>query len=126
MKVLVDTNVLVRVAHKTHPHTRLAETALQQLWNDGHDLRIVPQVLYEYWSVATRPIEQNGLGFLPPVVTVDVDRFKRIFFNFARRAGSPRALAATRAQLQRHGQASSRCSSRSRHAASWLDAPADI
>jgi len=79
VRVLVDTNVLVRVAHKNHPHTPVAEGALRQLWNDGHELRVVPQVLYEYWSVATRTAEQNGLGFSTDVVDADIDRFKQLF-----------------------------------------------
>jgi predicted nucleic acid-binding protein len=79
MKVLVDTNVLTRVAHRNHPHTPLADAALQRLWVDGHELRIVPQVLYEYWSVATRPPDNNGLGFPPDLVAADVERFKSVF-----------------------------------------------
>jgi predicted nucleic acid-binding protein len=79
MRVLVDTNVLSRVAHKNHPHTPVAIAALQRLWDEGHELRIVPQVLYEYWSVATRPVQQNGLGFTPAVVDADITNFKRVF-----------------------------------------------
>jgi predicted nucleic acid-binding protein len=63
MRILIDTNVLARIAHKNHAHTPIAHAALRRLWSDGHELRIVPQVLYEYWSVATRPVAENGLGF---------------------------------------------------------------
>jgi predicted nucleic acid-binding protein len=76
---LVDTNILTRLADKNHPHTSLAVAALQALWRAGHELRIVPQVLYEYWAVATRPIEANGLGLSADVVASDVDRFKLLF-----------------------------------------------
>lgn len=79
MRVLVDTNVLARVAHKNHPHTPVASAALQYLWSGGHELRIVPQVLYEYWSVATRPAGENGLGFTAEVADADVSNFKRVF-----------------------------------------------
>jgi predicted nucleic acid-binding protein len=79
MRVLVDTNVLARIAHKNHPHTTLANAALQRLWSEGHELRVVPQVLYEYWSVATRPVEENGLGFSTDVVDADVSSLKRVF-----------------------------------------------
>lgn len=37
-----------------------------------HEPVIVPQVLYEYWSVATRPIQHNGLGFSPEDVDADI------------------------------------------------------
>lgn len=79
MRILVDTNVLARIAHKNHPHTPIADGAVRRLLSDGHELRVVPQVLYEYWSVATRPAEQNGLGFSSEVVDGDIHRFKQIF-----------------------------------------------
>ena len=79
MRILVDTNVLARLAHKNHPHTAVVNAALRQLWTDGHELRVVPQVLYEFWSVATRPIEHNGLGFSTATVDADIERFSRIF-----------------------------------------------
>jgi predicted nucleic acid-binding protein len=79
MRVLVDTNVLTRIAHKNHAHASVATGAIERLLSEGHELRIVPQVLYEYWSVGTRPVEQNGLGFSAEVVDADVSRFKRIF-----------------------------------------------
>jgi predicted nucleic acid-binding protein len=79
MRVLIDTNILTRVAQKNHSHSNIAAQALERLWNQGHDVRVVPQVLYEYWSVATRPIERNGLGFSAEVASADIDRFKVLF-----------------------------------------------
>jgi predicted nucleic acid-binding protein len=76
---LVDTNVLTRLAIKNDLHSARAAAALQALWDAGHELRIVPQVLYEYWAVATRPVEANGLGFPAEVVSDDLDRFKAMF-----------------------------------------------
>jgi predicted nucleic acid-binding protein len=76
MKALVDTNILARLAHKQHPLAPVAEAALRKLWTDGYELRVVPQVLYEYWSVATRPAEQNGLGFSVEIADADVTRFR--------------------------------------------------
>ncbi|TWT88832.1 PIN domain protein [Pseudobythopirellula maris] len=63
MTVLVDTNVLLRVNHDGHPQSATAQETISRLINTSHDLRTVPQVLYEYWAVATRPVESNGLGF---------------------------------------------------------------
>ena len=79
MRILLDTNILARIAHRNHPHTPIANGALSRLWQEGHEVRIVPQVLYEYWSVATRPAAQNGLGISPQTADADVSDFKRIF-----------------------------------------------
>src|SRR5262249_17799803 len=39
-----------------------AIAAVDWLQANGHECVIVPQVLYEYWVVATRPRDKNGLG----------------------------------------------------------------
>jgi predicted nucleic acid-binding protein len=62
MKVLVDTNVLLRLFQSQHPHAPLAEAAIRSLTNNGVQLCIVPQNMYEFWAVATRPLTNNGLG----------------------------------------------------------------
>ena len=65
MQVLLDTNVLLRSVEPRHAQHQTSVDATDALRQRGHDLVIVPQVLYEFWSVATRPIEQNGLGMGP-------------------------------------------------------------
>jgi predicted nucleic acid-binding protein len=79
MKVLVDTNVLVRTAHVGHGDQALAIAALERLRNERHELRTVPQVLYEYWAVATRPPDKNGLGFGVEEVDRQIREFQILF-----------------------------------------------
>ncbi len=62
MKILVDTNILLRRAQPVSPHHQLALDALIELVRAGNTLCVVPQVIYEFWSVATRPVNVNGLG----------------------------------------------------------------
>ncbi len=62
MNVLVDTNVLLRVAQIASPQRATARAELLVLAGSGTTLCIVPQVLYEYWVAATRPPTVNGLG----------------------------------------------------------------
>lgn len=62
MLILVDTNVLLRVVEPRHAQHDQAIAALRMLRSAGHELCVVPQVHYEFWVVATRPSEQNGLG----------------------------------------------------------------
>jgi predicted nucleic acid-binding protein len=62
MKMLLDTNVLLRIAQPAHPQRTEALEATVRLSEAELDLCLVPQVLYEFWSVATRPVSVNGLG----------------------------------------------------------------
>ena len=62
MKILVDTNVLLRLGDKRHAMHGEALAAIGWLDANGYECVIVPQVLYEYWVVATRPLQNNGLG----------------------------------------------------------------
>lgn len=62
MRVLVDTNVLFRLMQRSHPHHLAALGAVKSLQSRGAGLHIVPQVMYEFWVVATRPSSHNGLG----------------------------------------------------------------
>jgi predicted nucleic acid-binding protein len=79
MRVLIDTNVLVRLVHRNHPHQQVARSALKALEDAGEELRIVPQTLYEYWAVVTRPIERNGLGFSPDISLAHIQELKTFF-----------------------------------------------
>lgn len=53
--------------------------ALETLPGRGRDLHIVPQNLVELWVVATRPVEQNGLGMRPAAVAIEINRIKSMF-----------------------------------------------
>ena len=61
--ILVDTNVWVRTLRPDDPQHLSAVDAVTSLRTAGHQLAVVPQVFYELWSVSTRPVANNGLGF---------------------------------------------------------------
>jgi len=77
--VLVDTSTLLRTLQPLHPHLETARAAIKTLTAQGRDLHIVPQNLIELWVVATRPVEQNGLGLTPAAAAVEVTRLKSMF-----------------------------------------------
>jgi predicted nucleic acid-binding protein len=77
--LLVDTNVLLRAAQKQHPQHEAALAALNGAKGRGDRLYIVPQVLYEFWVVATRPIEANGLGLTTAQSIAELHRIRRLF-----------------------------------------------
>jgi hypothetical protein len=62
MTVVIDANVLLRFADPTAAQHPIAVAALSALRAQGESLRSIPQSLYEFWVVATRPVANNGLG----------------------------------------------------------------
>jgi len=79
MAVLLDTNVLLRLAQPHHPSAHVAARALRALRIGGETLHITQQNIVEFWAVATRPIAANGLGFSTEQATAEVDALKRLF-----------------------------------------------
>ena len=63
MRILLDTNILIRLDDLSSAQRPSARRALELLAKGGGHLNTVPQVFYEYWVVATRATERNGLGF---------------------------------------------------------------
>lgn len=74
MRVLLDTNILLRLAVPSHPMFVVARQAVKNLADRGDESVVVPQVIYEYWVVSTRPLEQNGLGLSAQQTGVAVDK----------------------------------------------------
>jgi predicted nucleic acid-binding protein len=65
VRVLLDTNIVGRQSQPSHQLHSIVVAAIKQLGGAGHELFLVPQVLYEFWTIATRPEIENGLGFSP-------------------------------------------------------------
>ncbi|HEV3256865.1 MAG TPA: PIN domain-containing protein, partial [Gemmataceae bacterium] len=79
MNVLIDTNVLGRLAEPVHPQHPLADDATKALRGRGDSPCVVPQVLYEFWVVATRPAAQNGLGLTAAQAETEISRIEAFF-----------------------------------------------
>jgi predicted nucleic acid-binding protein len=79
MNVLVDTNIVSRMAQPGSPQYRAALGGSDALRLRGDLLYVVPQVLYEFWAVATRPLAVNGLGLTVAAVAAELTRLKVIF-----------------------------------------------
>jgi predicted nucleic acid-binding protein len=79
MSTLLDTNILTRAAQPGHPMHRPAVDAVAELSRQGEVLCIVPQNLYEFWVVSTRPIAQNGLGMTPSQAQAELSHLKTLF-----------------------------------------------
>lgn len=79
MRVLIDTNVLLRLADSSHASHQVAADAVKTLRARKHELVVVPQSIYEFWSVSTRSIEANGLGKSPAYAEMMVSKFCGVF-----------------------------------------------
>ena len=79
MNYLVDTNILTRLAEPGHAMHQQARDAVKLLVRQGHKLHIVPQNLYEFWVVCTRPLNVNGLGKTTAEATVELANLKALF-----------------------------------------------
>jgi predicted nucleic acid-binding protein len=79
MKILIDTNIVLRMADAGHAMHDQALAAIDWLDSQGHECVIVPQVLYEYWAVATRPLANNGLGMSPTETDLALSQWTTVF-----------------------------------------------
>jgi len=79
IRVLIDTSTLLRTLQPKHLQHETATRALELLATQGRELRIVPQNLVELWVVATRPVDQNGLGLTPSATAAELKRIKGMF-----------------------------------------------
>jgi predicted nucleic acid-binding protein len=79
MNVVLDTNILGRMAEPGHPQCQLALDASDALRQRGDIPCVLPQVLYEFWVVATRPVAQNGLGMTAVQAESELARIEGIF-----------------------------------------------
>ena len=62
MRVLVDTNILLRSAQPNHPLCHQATHAVSKLIRQKDAVFFCSQNIAEFWNVATRPADLNGLG----------------------------------------------------------------
>lgn len=60
---LLDTNILLRMSDKTSPVNLLAGRAAATLLRQRNRVFITSQNIIEFWVVATRPAQVNGLGW---------------------------------------------------------------
>lgn len=60
---LLDTNILLRMSDRTSPVSLLAGKATAALLRQRDRVFITSQNIIEFWVVATRPLNVNGLGW---------------------------------------------------------------
>jgi predicted nucleic acid-binding protein len=79
MLYLVDTNVLLRFVFRQDPLHPMVRVAVRKLRQDGHRLQATSQNFVEFWNVATRPTDKNGLGLTPDQADRSLRLLERLF-----------------------------------------------
>lgn len=79
MNWLADSNILTTLSKSQSPQFNRIRLALSNLHDRGDVICIIPQNLIEYWAVATRPIDANGLGLDVAETYDEVRKFKQYF-----------------------------------------------
>ncbi len=78
MDYLADTNILLRSASPNHPMHADAVRAVSALLTGGERVCVFPQNLIEFWNVATRPANVNGLGFSVSQTEAEVSKIESL------------------------------------------------
>lgn len=79
MSVFVDTNVLLRSIEVSDPAHEAAVRAIAGLMKVGEALIVTPQIIAEFWNVATRPRERNGIGLTPDGADTELAQIEGFF-----------------------------------------------
>jgi predicted nucleic acid-binding protein len=100
VSILLDTNVLLRRVRPSHPSHAFAVDSVARLLAAGEAVHFTLQNVAEFWNVATRPAEHNGLGFPAPVALVEVEKVEAAFDLLP---DTPSIYAVWRDLVLRHG-----------------------
>ncbi len=79
-RYLLDTNIVLRFCNPSDVQHSLATDAVSLLLARGNECFIAPQVIVEFWVVATRPINVNGLGWNVEQTRNTIDQLCNHFF----------------------------------------------
>ena len=79
MVYLIDTNVLLAVAHPADSRYPVVQAAIRKLWVNAYDLQTTLQNFSEFWNVSTRPTDRNGFGRTSFETGQLLQRLERLF-----------------------------------------------
>ena len=79
MVCLPDTNIILRLVSKNDPLHQVVSQAVERLEQSGEELVIIPQILVEFWTVATRPKDVNGLGMPTREAENELEKLQKLF-----------------------------------------------
>ena len=90
--ILLDTNIILRSKQEGSTHYKKVTEKLVELISSGEELVVCPQIIYEFYVVATRPADKNGLGLSLEIAMKEIENIletysmpeenKQVFFNW--------------------------------------------
>jgi predicted nucleic acid-binding protein len=75
----LDSNILLRSIEEDHPQHDEALGVINKLIGRGAEIFLLPQSLYEFWVVATRPKKDNGLELSAAEAEAILAKFESVF-----------------------------------------------
>ncbi|MBD2504636.1 type II toxin-antitoxin system VapC family toxin [Anabaena azotica] len=78
-KYLLDTNVIIRLCNPCDVQHELATNTVSFLLAQGDECFLTDQIIVEFWVVATRPVEVNGLGWTVEQIRSTIDQLLNRF-----------------------------------------------
>lgn len=104
--VLVDTSIWVRYLQTDSPLKLACMRAIEDCRSSGQTLCICAQVVIEFWAVASRPLQSNGLG----MSAADVDSAVEDLLGLCQLLEEPSNMAARwRALARKYGPVGKPC-----------------
>jgi predicted nucleic acid-binding protein len=79
VRVVLDSNILLRLQDAANPFHAAAVEGTARLHRRGDEVCICQQNLVEFWAVATRPVSANGLGLAGSDVRTRIEAFRSSF-----------------------------------------------
>jgi predicted nucleic acid-binding protein len=76
MKVLLDSNILIRWLEPQHPDQILVQTAMDRILAASGEFCYTLQNVSEFWNALTRPLDRNGYGLTPEEADLRVRAFE--------------------------------------------------
>jgi predicted nucleic acid-binding protein len=77
-RAVLDSNFLLAIVDPLHSHHVPANQILDRYYDEFRYV-LLPQVIYEFWVVITRPVENNGMGLMPASAAVLLERLKAVY-----------------------------------------------
>lgn len=78
--ILLDTNILLRSKQAKSEHHEFVTNKLLEFASLNEPLIINSQVIYEFYVVASRPVDRNGLGLKASTVNKEIDNLLDTYF----------------------------------------------